>query len=78
MNPHQVRQSRICRLRLKIQDGWNMDDLRRYVSETMGMEEKNRIEALIDEAALPFREKYRREQESQKTLYGENAIDKVI
>ena len=55
-----------------------MDDLRRYVSETMGMEEKNRIEALIDEAALPFREKYHREQESQKTLYGKPTADEIV
>ena len=78
MNPHQIRQARIYRIRNRIQDGFTLQQLHDYAAVTMGIEDTRTRTSLIDEAAQPFRLKYAKEQESQKTLHGKPAVDEVV
>jgi len=73
-----VRYERMIQLRKKIIMGWPMGRLEAFCKSKFGMHDPAHIRGLIDEAAQPYRLKFKKEQESQRTLDGGAAIDRKI
>ena len=73
-----ARYNKIIQLRKKIIMGWTMNRLEAYCKSKMDVHDPAHIRGLIDEAAQPYRLKFKKEQESQRTLDGGAAIDRKI
>ena len=56
-----VRHIRVLDIRSKISKGWGMQDLLNYCKVNLGVSKVTAI-SYIDEAAVPYREKYSKEQ----------------
>lgn len=62
----QIRHNRVLDIRAKIIMGWKMKALLHYCEDNLGVSRVTAV-SYIDEAAEPYRKKYKKEQENATT-----------